>query len=234
MIPIAIGTILHICAQIDKLCSEMLKLKGIEAIVFDLGGVIIDLDFQRSFDQFSALSGKSPQAIREGLFDSGLLHRYEKGHYSDLEFLTEVEKVFDLRCEHPAIEQAFLALLLHIPPERIELIRSLSKDYRLFVLSNTSSIHYKEVNAILKRDTGHEHLDHLFEKVFLSFELGMLKPHQEIYEAVLDQASLKPQSTLFLDDNADNLLGASAVGIQTALVSKEHSILNLFNHHDAS
>ena len=208
----------------------MLQLKGIEAIVFDLGGVIIDLDFQRSFDQFARLSGKSQEAIRKGIFESGVLHSYEKGHYTDAEFLTEVEKIFHLTCGHPAIEQAFLELLLGIPAARIELIRNLSKDYRVFVLSNTSAIHYKEVNAILKRDTGHAHLDQLFEKVFLSFELGMLKPHRQIYEAVLDQASLRPEHTLFLDDNHDNLLGASAIGIQTALVSKEQSILNLFNH----
>ncbi|MDF2457377.1 MAG: HAD-superfamily hydrolase, subfamily variant 3 [Cytophagaceae bacterium] len=206
----------------------MLELKGIDAIVFDLGGVIIDLDFQRSFDQFAALSRKSPKEIREGIFESGLLHRYEKGHYSDLEFLSEIERIFELTCDPRAIEEAFLALLLNIPPARIELIRNLSKDYRLFVLSNTSGIHYKEVNAILRRDTGHEHLDHLFEKVFLSFELGLLKPHQEIYTAVLDAAQLHPQRTLFLDDNADNLKGAAALGIRTALVSKEQSILTLF------
>jgi FMN phosphatase YigB (HAD superfamily) len=208
----------------------MLELKGIDAIVFDLGGVIIDLDFQRSFDQFSALSAKSPETIRQGIFESGLLHQYEKGHYTDDQFLTEIEKIFTLTCDRSIIEQAFLALLLHIPLARIELIRKLSKDYRVFVLSNTSSIHYKEVNAILKRDTGYEHLDHLFEKVFLSFELGLLKPHQEIYKAVLDQAQLVPQHTLFLDDNADNLIGASSLGIRTALVSQEQSILNLFNH----
>lgn len=206
----------------------MLELKGIDAIVFDLGGVIIDLDFQRSFDQFSTLSGKSPKKIREDLFESGLLHNYEKGHYSDLEFLAEVERGFELTCDKRAIEEAFLALLLTIPPARIEMIRNLSKDYRLFVLSNTSSIHYKEVNAILKRDTGYEHLDHLFEKVFLSFELGLLKPHQEIYKAVLDTAQLNPERTLFLDDNADNLKGAAALGIRTALVSQEQSILTLF------
>jgi len=208
----------------------MLELKGIEAIVFDLGGVIIDLDFQRSFDQFSTLSGKSPEMIRQGVFESGLLHRYEKGLYTDAQFLAEIERVFELRCEPSSIEQAFLALLLNIPPARIALIRNLSKKYRLFVLSNTSAIHYKEVNAILKRDTGHRHLNDLFEKVFLSFELGLLKPHEEIYAAVLEQAQLKAEHTLFLDDNADNLKGAAALGIRTALVSKEQSILTLFNH----
>jgi glucose-1-phosphatase len=208
----------------------MLDLKGIEAIVFDLGGVIIDLDFQRSVDQFAALSGQSPTSIRQGVFESGLLHRYEKGQLTDWEFLSAIEKTLDLRVNHAAIQNAFLALLLTIPPARINLIRNLSKKYRLFILSNTSAIHYQEVNAILKRDTGHEHLDQLFEKVFLSFELGMLKPHAEIYSAVLAHTQLQAARTLFLDDNPDNLLGAQSVGLRTALVTTEQSILNLFHH----
>ena len=208
----------------------MLDLKGVDAIIFDLGGVIIDLDFQRSIDQFSVLCGKSTELIRQGIFESGLLHRYEKGLYTDAQFLSEIEKRFELTCYPSSIEQAFLALLLNIPPARMELIRNLSKKYRLFVLSNTSAIHYREVNAILKRDTRYQHLDDLFEKVFLSFELGLLKPHKEIYTAVLEQAQLKAEHTLFLDDNTDNLLGAAALGIRTALVSKEQSILTLFNH----
>jgi putative hydrolase of the HAD superfamily len=208
----------------------MLELKGVEAIVFDLGGVIIDLDFQRSVDQFALLSNKTPQEIRAGLFDSGLLHRYEKGEYTNEAFLQQVKDVFALSCSFAEIEQAFLALLLKIPPARIELIRNLSKDYRLFVLSNTSAIHYKEVNAILHQNTGVPHLNELFEKVFLSYELGLLKPSIEIYSAVLDAAKLKAEHTLFLDDNADNLIGASSVGIRTALVSPEQSILTLFNH----
>jgi epoxide hydrolase-like predicted phosphatase len=208
----------------------MLALKGVEAIVFDLGGVIIDLDFQRSFEQFSVLSGQSQEDIKKGLLESGVLQRYEKGQYSDSEFIEEVARMFHLNCSQAEIEEAFLALLLNIPPARIELLKDLSKQYRLFLLSNTSSIHYQEVNRILYKSTGHRHLNELFEKVFLSFELGLLKPSIEIYKTVLKTTHLKPEHTLFLDDNADNLKGASTVGIRTSLVSAEQSILTLFNY----
>jgi len=208
----------------------MLKLEGIDAIIFDLGGVIIDLDFQRSFDQFSVLSGKSSAEIKAGLFDTDILLSYEKGQYDDQQFLHAITQTFGLKASPEEIEEAFLALLLHIPIERVHLLRQLSKDYRLFLLSNTSAIHYREVNKILLRDTGCEDLTHLFETVFLSFEMGLLKPGKEIYEAVLQQAQLNPATTLFLDDNASNLKGASSVGIQTALVTPEQSILSLFNY----
>jgi glucose-1-phosphatase len=208
----------------------MLRLEGIEAIVFDLGGVIIELDFQRSFDQFAALSGKSAEEIHHGLLSSGLLLKYEKGEYSDIQFFEVIKQVFEIDASDEELEAAFVALLLHIPKERIDLIRGLAKDYRLFLLSNTNAIHYRAVNKILHRDTGCEDLSHLFETIFLSYEMALAKPGKEIYEEVIRQAQLNPATTLFLDDNAGNLEGASAVGIQTALVSPEHSILRLFHH----
>jgi glucose-1-phosphatase len=208
----------------------MLQLEGIEAIVFDLGGVIIELDFQRSFDQFAALSGKSIEEVQYGLISSGLLLTYEKGLCSDLEFFEEVKHTFGIKASYAEIEAAFIALLLHIPVERIDLIRRLAKHYRLFLLSNTNAIHYKAVNKILYRDTSCEDLSHLFETVFLSYEMALAKPGKEIYQEVIRQAKLNPSMTLFLDDNASNLEGASALGIQTALVSPERSILTLFQY----
>ncbi len=208
----------------------MLNLVGIETLIFDLGGVIIDLDFQRSFDRFAALSGKSPEDIKNGLLDSGLLLRYEKGLYNDVQFIEEVKNTFEINASHEAIEEAFIALLVCIPRARVELIRDLSKTYRLVLLSNTSAIHYRAVNRILLRDAGCEGLSDLFESIFLSYEMGLVKPGKEIYEAVLQQAALNPATTLFLDDNATNLEGASSVGIQTTLVSPEQSMLRLFNY----
>ena len=208
----------------------MLQLERIDAIIFDLGGVIIDLDFQRTFDQFAVLSGKSAAEIKSGLLESDLLLKYEKGEFTDFQFLNAIQEKFNTRASHEEMEEAFIALLLHIPIERVHLLRQLSKQYRLFLLSNTSAMHYKEVNNILHRNTGCEDLTHLFETVFLSFEMGLLKPGIEIYETVLQQAQLNPATTLFLDDNASNLKGASSVGIQTALVTPEQSILSLFNY----
>lgn len=208
----------------------MLDLDGVETIIFDLGGVIIDLDFQRTFDQLALLSGKSPANIQKGMLEDGLLLRYEQGLFTDEQFIEALKKTFEFQARTEEIEAAFIALLLHVPPARIKLIRELSRHYRLFLLSNTSAMHYRAVNHILRSDTGCEHLSHLFEKVFLSYEMGLLKPEKEIYQAVLQEAALNPQRTLFLDDNASNLAGASSMGIQTCLVSSEQSILSLFHY----
>ena len=208
----------------------MLKLDGVEVLIFDLGGVIIDIDFQLTFDQFAMLSGKSTDEIKNLVLDSGLLLQYEIGQCSATQFLNSIRSSLELSCSDDAIEHAFLALLLHIPAQRIALLRSLAKHYRLFLLSNTNAMHYEEVNAILQRDAGCEHLEQLFETLFLSFEMGLAKPGTEIYEAVVKAIGVKPEAILFLDDNEANLAGASSVGIQTALVSVEQSIISLFKY----
>jgi putative hydrolase of the HAD superfamily len=124
-----------------------------------------------------------------------------------------------------AIDTAWNSLLLDLPPERVALLQKLSESYRIFLLSNTSSIHITQVNKILEASTGIERLDHLFETVFLSYEMGLMKPDAQIYLNVLEQAGLQAEETLFLDDNLDNINGASKLGIDTIHVQKPLTIL---------
>jgi epoxide hydrolase-like predicted phosphatase len=124
-----------------------------------------------------------------------------------------------------AIDTAWNSLLLDLPPERVELLRRLATRYRLFLLSNTSSIHITQVNKILEASTGVGQLEDLFETVFLSYEMGLMKPDIRIYQQVLDKAGLKAEETLFLDDNADNIRSAAQLGIETIHVQKPVTIL---------
>ena len=115
--------------------------------------------------------------------------------------------------------------MLDLPPERVELLQKLAVNYRLFLLSNTSSIHITQVNKILEASTGVEKLEDLFETVFLSYEMGLMKPDPRIYQKVLEQAGLKAEETLFLDDNLANIEAASRLGIDTIHVQKPVTIL---------
>lgn len=120
------------------------------------------------------------------------------------------------------IIDAWNTLLLDIPADRIELLQELNKNYRLFLLSNTSPIHIRKVNQILFETAGISDLNELFEKVYYSYELGCMKPDAIIYEKVLEDASILPEESLFLDDNADNIAGALAAGINSIHV--EHPL----------
>jgi glucose-1-phosphatase len=199
----------------------------IKNIIFDLGDVIINIDVPRTAQAFASLCGKNQAEVISLFQERGLFQRFETGTLDAAGFRTYVRDIFHTPdWEDSIVDTAWNSLLLDIPPERIELIRQLGKNYRLFLLSNTSCIHVEAVNHILYEATGVKKLDDLFEKLYLSYEMGVMKPHPEIFNQVLEDAGLTAHETLFLDDNADNILGASKVGIQTIHVQKPLTILD--------
>jgi glucose-1-phosphatase len=200
---------------------------SIKNIVFDLGDVIINIDVPRTAQAFATLTGRELDEVVQIFRDGEVFSRFETGKLDAGAFRLYLREL--LGCtdwEDLQLDTAWNSLLLDVPAERIELIRKLNGKYRLFLLSNTSCIHVEAVNKILHRATGVERLDHLFEKVYLSYEMGVMKPHRAIYEMMLEDAGLKAEETLFLDDNADNIRGAAEVGIQTIHVRKPITILD--------
>jgi glucose-1-phosphatase len=200
---------------------------SIKNIVFDLGDVIINIDVPRAAQSFATLSGReTAEVIR--LFEEGKLFRqFETGELNAAGFRSYVRDILNnTSWADTEVDTAWNSLLLDIPADRIELIKELSKNYRLFLLSNTSSIHIEAVNKILHMASGVERLDDLFEKLFLSYEMGVMKPHPGIYQRVLAEADINPEETLFLDDNADNIRAARELGIQTIHVQKPLTILD--------
>lgn len=200
---------------------------SIRNIIFDLGDVIINIDVPRAAQSFASLVGRDAMEVSDLFREGELFRRFETGHMDAAGFRSYVRELLgNPSWEDEIVDTAWNSLLLDIPAERIALIKELGKRYRLFLLSNTSCIHIEAVNRILHEATGVEKLDDLFERLFLSYEMGVMKPHPEIYEQVLKEAGLSAHETLFLDDNADNIRGADAVGIQTIHVQKPLTILD--------
>jgi glucose-1-phosphatase len=199
----------------------------IKNIIFDLGDVIINIDVPLAARSFAELSGQQEEEVAELFREKALFRQFETGELDEAGFRNYVREL--LRSEHWSdedIHRAWNALLLDIPPDRIDLLQKLRDRYRLFLLSNTSSIHVAEVNLILEKATGVPSLHELFERLFLSYEMGVMKPDPAIYHQVLSEAGIEPQETLFLDDNADNIRAAAALGIHTIHVQKPLTILD--------
>ncbi|WP_028522855.1 HAD family hydrolase [Runella limosa] len=202
-------------------------MKAIKNIIFDLGDVIINIDVPRAAQSFAELSQLPLEDVQRLIQHNEVFKKFETGQLSAPDFRNYIRELL----AHPEwtdaqIDEAWNSLLLDIPPQRVETIVALAqKGYRLFLLSNTSSIHVEEVNRILHRTTGIPKLDALFEKLFLSYEMGVMKPHHDIYHGVLADAGILPHESLFLDDNADNIRAAGEVGIQTIHVQKPTSIV---------
>ena len=204
----------------------------IKNLIFDLGAVLLNIDVPRAARALAELTGRDLAWVEGQIAAFGLFSRYETGQWTDAEFRDQVRTALEVSprtsLTDEQIDAAWNALLLDFPPERIELLRRLKPQYRTFMLSNTSAIHFRQIERILRRDTGYPTLHDLFEKVYLSFEMKKLKPSPEIYEQVLAENGLQPSETLFFDDNLANVNAAKQLGIRTVHIQETVTILDYF------
>ena len=158
---------------------------------------------------------------------NNLFDRLETGKISDEGFIKEM-KVLLPHCTREEIINAWNALLIGMPQENIQLLKTLSKHYRLFLLSNTNSIHINRINKLLYKDYNLKSLDPLFDKVYLSHQIGMRKPNGETFEWVLKDAGILAQETLFIEDSIQHIVSANKVGIQTQLWGSNEPFKGVF------
>jgi glucose-1-phosphatase len=207
-----------------------LNFSSIKNIIFDLGGVIINIDFQYTFEAFAKLGNTDVIKTLKKFEDLQVFKKYEMGELSDSELRALLRKEFNSSVSDQEIDKAWNALLMDIPGERIDLLQNLKSKYRTFLLSNTNQIHIQEVNSILHKSTGIKNLSELFEKIYYSYEIKMSKPGVEIYHHVLKEQGLKAEETLFVDDNKDNIEGAKTAGLKVLHVQAPQTIIDLFEN----
>jgi len=205
-------------------------LKNIKTIIFDLGGVIIDLDVNRTINEFSALSGFSLEKVKNLYTTKPVFHNYEKGLVTDESFREEIRGLFQSKgVEDDRIDDAWNAMLLGIPKSKLQLLQRLKEHYQVMILSNTNSIHVKQMEQMILKVSDFSSFDHFVHKVYYSHILRMRKPDAEIYQYVLEDYNLCAEETIFLDDNVDNVKGAEQVGIRVKHITDSNQIFDLFN-----
>ena len=153
-------------------------------------------------------------------------NQYETGLVDDAAFREHVRQLLgSTDWADEVIDTAWNSVLLDLPVERVERIKELASHYRLFLLSNTSPIHIRQVNQLLI-NLNQPTLEDLFERVFYSYEVRMTKPSSAIYQHVLAEAGLVAEETAFFDDNAANIQAAAGLGIQAVHVQPPKTILD--------
>jgi len=202
-------------------------MQGIKNVIFDLGGVILNIDNKRTEAAFTALGAKNfQQHFGHGFADS-FFREYELGKISNREFIDNLKKMIDHQLPDEDIVKAWDALLLDFPPERIRLLTELGAQYRLFLFSNTNALHLEALRKIYEETFGQYDFDQLFERAYYSHILHMRKPDEKSYQHIIEQNELDPASTLFVDDALINIEGANAVGLQSHYLKPGTSILDL-------
>jgi HAD superfamily hydrolase (TIGR01509 family) len=199
----------------------------INTFIFDLGGVIIDLEERDSYDSLSKIVGLSLSEIQSMVSQSVIFNQHQKGLISNDVFRKGINDLFQCNLSDHQIDIAWNAMLKKIPIERLDLLLALRKNYKVLVLSNTNSIHIRRFNEILMSVSGKKSLDYFADYVFFSHELNMRKPDMEIYEEVLKRSNSEASESIFMDDKLENLKSAASIGISTFHVSEPDKIFEL-------
>lgn len=202
----------------------MVKLSDFDTIIFDFGGVILDIDPDLSRRRFAEMLGIENARKLEA---EQLPQLYEKGLISRAEFVSRINQIAGTQLSADEILSAWNAMLLNYKPARIEWIKRLHTTHRLLLLSNTNDSHFEYFHNKLIAEYGVTFYQ-LFDHVYLSHEMGMLKPSHEIYETVIAQQQLNLRRTLFIEDTARNVAGAQEVGLQTLLIPRNGEFYEFF------
>jgi putative hydrolase of the HAD superfamily len=193
----------------------------IDAIVFDLGGVILNIDYQLPVKAFKALGIDDFSKHFSQAAQTKLLDDYETGRISSETFIEEVAKFVKPGTNEDQIRYAWNSILLDLPEKRLFSLEKAAENHRIFLLSNTNEIHIDEFNGYLLQTHSLPSLEPFFEKLYLSYEVGLRKPDKQIFEHVLADAGLNPESTLFIDDSIQHIQSAAELGINTYHLQKE-------------
>lgn len=200
-----------------------------QAILFDLGGVLIDIDYRATANAFEKLgvsdfNDRYTQFAQNELFD-----RFECGEISEQHFINLMLPYVQAGTSPNQVVAAWNAMIGAFPPSKLALLTQLkNQQIPLFLLSNTNALHIVEVSRALKKVTALP-LDAYFDHVFLSHEIGKRKPHPETFLWTCAQMGFAPADVLFIDDTPQHIEGAQAAGLQTYFYENEPAFYAFFS-----
>lgn len=190
-------------------------LQNVRHIIFDLGGVILNIDYRRTEQAFMDLGIVDFGNLYSQMQQTDIFDRLETGVINGPEFISELKNATGLQASDAQVIAAWNAMLLDMPLRRLQILQQLQLHFDTFLLSNTNEIHEEAFNKILKSQAGFKSLGVFFDKLYYSHRVGLRKPGKEIFQLILEQNSLNPEKTLFIDDSPQHIATAKALGLQT-------------------
>lgn len=189
----------------------MKEYNGLEAAIFDLGGVIFGISLKPIIKSWAESAGVPPQKIAEKFKADSHYERFETGEISPDEYRAYVCRVHGIQLSDEDFDRGWNDIYLDVIPGMESILEELQKHLRLVVLTNTNQIHASEWR---KR---YRDILTYFEKVFASHEIGARKPNSEAFQIVLDHLNIEPDKVVFIDDRVENVRGAESVGLRGIL-----------------
>lgn len=183
--------------------------QAIKVLLFDLGGVLVDFDHLRSAERVAAFCSKTPRQIYDLFFESGATIAFEAGKITPQDFYLQVKQMLELKLSYASFEPIWNDIFFLSAKNRsvFGLVNNLRASYKTAMLSNINILHYE----YLKKNFP---VFGVFDKVFLSFQLGLIKPDKEIYNLVIQDLGVSPQEIFYTDDRPELVDSAKTLGIR--------------------
>lgn len=209
----------------------MKHFSNISTLIFDFGGVLIDLDMNQSILNFKKLGVENVENYLSNFGQSGFFMQLEKGKISAEEFRSEIQKMTTNTITDKEIDDAWNAFLVRIPSEKLDIVYQLRKKFRVIMLSNTNAIHFPYAERTFFSYKNRS-IDEYFDKCYRSYDMKMAKPDAEIFEAILSQEQVAANQCLLLDDGPKNIEQAQKLGFQTYFVDPKEDLSFLLTNID--
>jgi putative hydrolase of the HAD superfamily len=201
---------------------------NIKNIIFDFGGVLLNINPLLSLLEFERLSGIGKEMLTQRLIKEDVFAKFETGSLSPARFRGELNRIMQTNLDDLALDAAWNTLLLDFPFERVQMLQQLRKNYKVYLLSNTNIIHFWHYTQEFYKNHNIQFTD-LFKKLFLSYEIGLHKPNPGIYTHVLENLGINPSETLFIDDSLQNIEAAAGLGINVIHITGEKDVTGFFD-----
>lgn len=190
----------------------------IKNLLFDFGGVILNLDYNLTTEAFKKLGYNNFNDLFSQYKISELFERLETGHVSEDTFFGVMRSLVQPTPSHEDILKAWNAMLISYRLGSLKFLEELAPHYNLYLLSNTNIIHKRAFDKMLEEETSYKSFSAFFDKAYYSHLVGLRKPYNEVYEYVLNDAGIKPEETLFIDDSINNIETAQKLNFKTDLL----------------
>lgn len=189
--------------------------KKISTILFDLGGVLLNLNYQKTIQAFQSLGIVNFEQLYAQAAQTALFNDFETGKITAVAFQDGIRHLSGLNLSNDEINAAWNAMLLDLPAERISFLFELKQQYRILLFSNTNAIHLEAFRDIIERQHGNSRLlESVFDRVYYSHIEGVRKPNKQAFQHVLSEENLRAEEVLFIDDSEQHVAGAKKLGIQ--------------------
>jgi len=204
-------------------------MSNIKNLILDLGGVVLDVDYHKMVDAFKSYNIPDFDKHFTQAQQADIIDRFEEGKCTIEEFRNGIRDLVGVNLTDKQIDDAWFSMILELPKERIQLIGLLKLKYNIYLFSNTNELHIEMLKKKYEEQFGFDIFTFLFNKSYFSNEIKMRKPHPESFQWILDDAGIKAEETLFIEDSPQHIEGAKKVGLNTYWLTAGETLIDLYD-----